>query len=142
MLSTGMHPKVLSDPAYGLTFNDNYYEWNRPKTHKVVKGAWSKAVKEGNVLNTLRKMQGCSRQWYWQLLKAAGERAGIKGLCCNQSRHTFFVNLARLEYNPYDIAFKSATDFKTAYGFYMTGMGEGKSLPKEDKKFLKWLMEA
>ena len=142
MLSTGMHPKVLSDRSYGLTFNDNYYEWNRPKTYKVVRGGWSKAVKEGNIIATIKKMEGCGRQWYWELLKTAGLRIKLKGLCPNQLRHTYFVNLARLQYNPYDIAAKSATNFKTAYEFYMTGMGEGKGLSDTDKDFLKWLMEA
>jgi len=141
ILSTGMHPKVLSDKGYGLTFSDNYYEWNRPKTRKVVRGNWSRAVRESGVLTLIEKMRGCTRQWYWQMLKAAGSKIKLKGLCPNQLRHTFFVNLGRLERNPYDIKMKSATDFDTAYGYYMNGKDESGVLTSSDKEFLKWLME-
>lgn len=143
MLSTGMHPKVLSQTKkYGLTWDNTYYAWKRTKTMKPVQGAWSKAMRDGNTLQDLWEMKGHSRQWYHRVLRELGKEAGVAGLCPLQLRHTFFVNRARLGHNAYDIAHGAATGMEVIYNYYTIGMGEAKALKPEDREWLQWLIEA
>lgn len=143
MLSTGMHPKVLADPKYSFTYTNEYYAWKRPKTNREIRGGWSKAMRELDDLDgRLKKLKGCSRQYYHQVLKLLGQEGGIKGFCPLQARHTNLVNRARLGHNPFDIAMSTSTDLQTIYQYYMIGAGESKALGEADKTWLQWLVES
>jgi len=141
MLSTGMHPRVLSKKNLSLTWDKDYFSWKRPKTNKKLMGAWSKAMKEGDNLGHLGKLRGKTPQRLWQIIDELGEKCGSTGVCPLQLRHTHFVNRARLGHNAFDIAHGASTDLKTIYNFYTIGMGESKKLSQEDRQFLEWLME-
>jgi len=143
MLSTGMHPKVLAKPEkYHLEWNENYLTWHRPKTHKTITTAWSKAMKSlKNLDERMDRLVGSTRQYYHQMLSYLGREAGVKGFCPLQARHTNFVNRARLGHNAFDIAQGAATDLTTVYDYYTIGMGESKNLTKEEREWLQWLME-
>jgi integrase len=141
MLSTGMHPRVLSQVKYKLVWTEDYHSWNRPKTNNKIMGNWSKAMREGDNLGHLNKLRGKTPQRLWQIIDELGERCKVTGLCPLQLRHTYFVNRARLGHNAFDIAHGAATDLRTVYSFYTIGMGESKKLSQEDREFLEWLME-
>lgn len=141
MLSTGMHPRVLSQKSYNLTWDKDYYSWNRPKTLKKLRGSWSKAMKEGDNLGHLNKLRGRTPQRLWQIIDELGGKCGLTGVCPLQCRHTHFVNRARLGHNAFDIAHGASTDLNTIYDYYTIGMGESKKLSDEDRRFLEWLME-
>ena len=139
MISTGMHPLVLAEPQiHALAWNPNYAEWKRPKTSVQIHVNWSLAMKE--VLPYLGALKGCTRQWYWDIVKSAGKAGGISGLCPLQLRHTHFVNLARMGYSESDLRIESGTNQNTISHHYLTGLREIKRLTPEDKVFLEWLM--
>ena len=139
MLSTGMHPRVLSNDKCNLTWDKSQYAYNRPKTKREVMGAWSVALKEENLdqLKALRR----TRQSLWQMVKEEGEKVGISGLCPVQLRHTYFVNRARLKHDAFSIAESAGTDLHTVYKYYTIGISESKALSDSDIEFLAWLME-
>jgi integrase len=141
MLSTGMHPRVLSQKKFNLTWTEDYFSWNRPKTNKKLRGSWSKAMKEGDNLGHLGKLRGKTPQRLWQIIDELGEKCKISGVCPLQLRHTYFVNLARLGHDAFTIAHGAATDLKTIYDYYTMGMSQMKALSEEDREWLKWLME-
>lgn len=141
MLSTGMHPRVLSKSKFKLTWNQDYYSWNRPKTMNKVRGNWSKAMRDGDLYAELNKLRNRTPQRLWQIIDDLGDSIKVTGLCPLQLRHTYFVNRARLGHNAFDIAHGAATDLKTVYSFYTIGMGESKKLSQDDREFLEWLME-
>ena len=93
-------------------------------------------MREDDALSELVKLRGLTPQRLWQIIEGLGQKVGIKGLCPLQLRHTHFVNRARLGHNPFDIAHGAATDLQTVYTYYTIGMGESKSLSKEDRAFL------
>jgi len=139
LLSTGMHPDVLANKGCVLEWTETYVAWKRPKTYKAIQFPWSKLMKPRTV--EIKPIKDKSRQWYWQLVRDAGRKVGISGLCPLQCRHTYFVNRARLGHNAYDIAHSSGTDMETVYNHYTTGMSESKNLEPEDRAFLEQLME-
>ncbi len=141
MLSTGMHPRVLSNKNCKLDWTEEYFSWNRPKTHNKLRGSWSKAMKEGDNLGHLGKLRGKTPQRYWQIIDDLGEECGITGLCPLQLRHTYFVNLARLGHDAFSIAHGAATDLKTIFDYYTMGMNQMAKLTDEEREWLKWLME-
>jgi len=141
MLSTGMHPRVLSQKTYNLIWDENYYSWNRPKTYNKLRGAWSKAMRQGQTLGIVNKLRGRTPQRLWQIIDGLGDRCNVSGLCPLQLRHTHFVNRARLGHNAFEIAHGAATDLKTVYSYYTIGMGEMKRLTDVEKEWLQWLME-
>ena len=145
-LSTGAHPMVLANVKCGFTWSQDYYEWHRPKTHKVITSSWSRAMRESGILQyfDVNRKRGTLLEkdvsTYRKLLERIGQRVGIK-LNCLKCRHTSFVNEARLQHNAFDIAMKANTNLQTVYRYYMIGMGESKALSPDDKEFLQWLME-
>ena len=145
-LSTGAHPSVLTDEdkEYRLDLtDDNYYSWNRPKTHREVQGRYPKCLQDKELRKTLnsKHTKGKDPTRYWQIIKKLGEDVGIKGVCPVQLRHTYFVNRGRLGHHIWDIAHGAATSVETISQYYTIGMGESKKLSKEDRGFLEWLME-
>jgi len=110
MLSTGMHPKVLSRKDYGFTWTPDYYSWKRPKTRRTVTGVWSRAVRQEKVTNWL-----VPRKLLYKDVSTYRKRLGalMPGLCPLQLRHTYFVNRARLGHNAFDIAHGAATSLRT-----------------------------
>jgi len=142
MLSTGIHPKVLAHKRYGLEWDKRYYRWLRVKTMNEVMGAWSKAMRENGVLSGLVKLRGLTPQRLWQIVEGLGQKVKIKGLCPLQLRHTSFVNRARLKHDVFSISQGAGTDLTTVANYYMIGLNESKSMSKEDRTFLRWLMEA
>jgi len=142
ILSTGMHPCVFERPdQYGITWNDKYYTWVRPKNNKAIQGNWSKAMQEPGILDILKTKMKRSREWYFMIVRDRGKEVGIKGLCPLQLRHAYFVNRARLGHNAFDISHGAGTGMDVIYKHYTIGMGESKSLSQEDRGFLEWLME-
>ena len=141
MLSTGAHPSVLTDRKYKLQWTDKYYSWNRPKSHRKVRGAWSRAMKEMTMYVELRKIRSKTSGYYWELINAIGKEIGIRGVCPLQLRHTYFVNRARLGHHPFDISHGAGTHLKTVHDYYALGMGESKTLSTTDREYLSWLME-
>ena len=141
MISTGAHPVVLTDRKYKLDWTEKYYSWNRPKSHRKIRGAWSRAMCEGDLLKELRKVRSKTPGYYWALISLIGLDIGIKGVCPLQLRHTYFVNRARLGHNPFDISHGAGTSLETVHDYYTIGMGESKAMPDEDREYLSWLME-
>jgi len=141
VISTGAHPSVLTDRQYKLDWNDKYYSWNRPKTHRKIRGAWSRAMREDSLFKELRKLRSKTPGYCWELINSIGKSIGIKGICPLQLRHTYFVNRARLGHNPFDISHGAGTSLQTVHDYYTIGMGESKAIPKQDRDYLSWLME-
>ena len=141
VISTGAHPSVLTDRQYKLDWNDKYYSWNRPKTHRKIRGAWSRAMREDSLFKELRKLRSKTPGYCWELISSIGKSIGIKGICPLQLRHTYFVNRARLGHNPFDISHGAGTSLQTVHDYYTIGMGESKAIPKQDRDYLSWLME-
>jgi len=143
ILSTGMHPAVLSHPRrYSLTASEDYYSYKRPKTFRPVHGAWSETVRALEPVKALPPNLGRSVQMYGRYVSDLAHASGIAwwvGPRC--LRHTYFVNRARLNHNPYDISHSSATSMDVIYSYYTVGMGESKRLPKEQISWLRKLME-
>lgn len=142
ILSTGMHPKILSKNAYKLEWGPNYYTFLRTKTFKRLHGSWSPAMKErhGILIEGVYRIKNRTPQRYWQLLKELGRECKISGLCPLQCRKTYFVNRARQGVNAYDIAQAAQTSMSTIYHHYMKGSTERKRLSEDDKEWLDWLM--
>jgi hypothetical protein len=141
-LSTGMHPKVLSEPKrYGLTWDQNFVSWSRTKNLKTCTFGWSKAMKTPGMLDELWALKGKTRQWYFILMKNLGKANGVPSLCPLQLRHNYFINRGRIGHNVMDISHSSGTGLDVIYNHYTVGMNDGKSLTDEDKKWLQWLME-
>ena len=147
MLSTGMHPAILSDKnskgrrgTYQLQWSDDYYMFLRTKTLKKIRGAWSPAMKEPLMLENLYRCRRRTPQRYWQMLNELGKECKISGLCPLQLRHTYFVNRARLGVNAWNISQGAKTSIDTINDFYMLGSNEMKQLSDEDTTWLKWLM--
>lgn len=102
---TGMHVSILVDPEkYNLHIEDGLFiVWNRTKkegkeAHTLI--PINKTYITFNVekfINDLKKRRRKnSRQYFYNLVKDVGERAGIKNLSPMSLRHTFAVSLLDL----------------------------------------------
>jgi len=143
ILSTGMHPAVLSKEKYNFTFTNDYYQWIRTKKKKnnIVRGSWSKMMREKGILEAVEELRGKSRQWYWIILSGLGYRVKIGSLGPLRLRHTNFVNSARIGRDAFTISAMAATDLPTIQQYYTIGIQEMGILSDSDKAWLKELME-
>lgn len=143
ILSTGIHPAVLSKPnRFSLQFDDTYYSYKRPKSLHPVSGAWSTAMRENDILLSLRGYLGRSTRYYQSWLEVQGKRANAaQRLGPLQLRHTYFVNKARLGTDAFTIAHASGTSIRTIMRHYTVGMAESKRLTDDERRFLEWLMD-
>jgi len=139
-LSKGIHPICLSKPRkYELDWNDTQVSWKRSKTRKLITSSWGKLIKHD--LKALRGVIGLTKQRYWQIVKKAGEQAGIHNLCPLKLRYTYFCNRGRIGHHPYDISVSSGTSMSTVENYYIVGKEEMKGLNDEEITFLKDLIE-
>jgi integrase len=143
MLSTGIHPAVLSKPKYEFSYDDNYYQWKRTKKTKnnIVRGAWSSRMRDKAILSSLEGLRGLTVRGYYFLIANAGKRAKITPLGPLRLRHTHFVNGARLGHDAFSISSTAATDLTTIQQYYTIGISEMASLSDSDRTWLKELME-
>jgi hypothetical protein len=140
-LSTGMHPKILSEPdRYGLTWTNDYFSWNRVKSRRQVQGAWSKAMREGQNLGYVKKLLGKDVSTYRKAIGGYCEPMKVK-MNMLTGRHTNFCNRARLGQDPFSIAHATGTSLKVIMQYYTIGVGEMGTLAEDDRAFLKWLCE-
>jgi hypothetical protein len=150
ILSTGMHPCVISQPLkYLYTADGHYYSYRRAKTRKPITGSWSSMLADhgpdGLTLAAwlMEHKSGRTTRWYNHVTALAGEAAGILGrLGPLRLRHTHFVDLARLGYDPYTIAHRTGTSPDTIWSYYSVGMAEMKRLTEHERTWLDWLLEA
>ncbi len=86
---TGMHISVLcvADKSY---IKGNYLKWYRPKTSKLVRIPIHPLIKPF-IKEYLDSDRFRYRQYYNNLIKKIGGKAGIKGLSPMNFRHTFGV---------------------------------------------------
>jgi hypothetical protein len=143
ILSTGMHPAVISRPGqYQLQFNQDYYSYKRPKSYAPVAGHWSRAMRNPRLLLQLQRSLSKSCRSYSDQLARHGVRAGLpQRLGALQLRHNYFKNRAVLGMHPFDIAHGAGTSLKTIMRHYTVGMGERQLLTDDDMTWLRWLME-
>lgn len=143
MLSTGMHPAVISRPGqYQLQFNIDYFSFKRPKSFAPVAGHWSRAMRNPRLLQQLSKSLGKSCRSYSEQLARHGVRCDLpQRLGALQLRHNYFKNRAILGVHPFDIAHGASTSLKTIMRHYTVGMGERSTVSEEDLLWLRWLME-
>lgn len=143
MLSTGVHPAVLSNPKYDFSYDDNYYQWKRTKKTKnnIVRGVWSQRMRDKAILSALESLRGLTVRGYYFLVRSAGNRAKITPLGPLRLRHTHFVNGARLGHDAFSISATAATDLTTIQQYYTIGIQEMSSLSDSDRSWLKELME-
>ena len=150
ILSTGMHPCVLADPTkYLFTQDKHYFSYKRAKNKKPIMGSWSHMLSDrGSDDESLAEWvmgqkSRKSTRWYNHVIALAGESAGIIGrLGPLRLRHTHFVDLARLGYDPYTIAHRTGTHPDTIFSYYTIGMNESKRLTDHERTLLDWIMEA
>jgi integrase/recombinase XerD len=88
---TGMHISVLckADKSY---VKENYIQWYRPKTGKLVRIPIHPKIKPF-IKKYLSNRKYNYRQYYNRIIREIGDRAGIKGLSPMTFRHTFGVSL-------------------------------------------------
>jgi hypothetical protein len=141
-LSTGLHPKVLARPEHhGLTWTNEYYSWNRPKTKRQVQGAWSKAMREGQNLNLMKKWLNRDVSTYRKALDGYCEPRRVAKMNMLRGRHTSFCNQARMGRDPMSIASSTGTSLNVILQYYTIGIHEGPTLSEDDRKFLRWLID-
>ena len=113
LMFTGAHPSVLANRARSLPHleadgDERWISWLRPKktgadavTRVPVAMELQPWVQEffDSELPTLPTW----RQFYWQLCRAVGKKAGIPGLSPMTLRHTFGVYLDELGMSPSEI---------------------------------------
>lgn len=97
---TGMHVATLVKPTqYGLRVEEGHIVWNRTKktgkvAHTSIKINKNIEFDVQDFINDLKKRRSsCSRQYFYELVKDVGERAGVKDLSPMSFRHTFAVSL-------------------------------------------------
>lgn len=94
LLNTGMHISVLCNKKKSeLKYQDGYLSWRRPKTKRYLRLKVPKAVLPfiDNIINR----PNYSRQYYFQMIKDIGRKAGIPDLSPLTFRHTFGVNMLK-----------------------------------------------
>ncbi len=142
VLSTGVHPSVLSLPEeHAVELAECYWSWRRAKTAKPVVGAWSPWLLRTEAVPVIKALLGKSPQWLSGLIAAAGAHAGIPGrVAFNRLRHTYFVNLARLGVDPWTISNMAGTDLNPVGRYYTVGMMERRRLEPAQVEWLQLVM--
>jgi integrase len=143
LLSTGMHPVVLSKKKYEFSFTEDYYQWKRPKKlrNNIVRGTWSRMMRGKGILEAVESLRGLTTQGYWYLVNDAGNKAGISPVGPLRLRHSNLTNHARLNHDRYTTAAMAATSVDTIEQYYTIGINELGILTEQEKEWLKELME-
>jgi len=94
LVNTGMHISVLVDKKKSeLRYENGHISWRRPKTRKYVRIRAAKVIQP--FIDEILAMPKYSRQYYFNLLKDIGKRAGVPDLSPLTLRHTFGVNMLK-----------------------------------------------
>ncbi len=143
ILSTGMHPSVLSRPDdFALDITPDYYSYMRPKTLKPVSHPWSRLMASTDGWLTIKDLLGSHRSWYHAECARIGSEAGIPfKVGPNMLRHEMFSNLARIGYDPFTISHRAGTSLDTIGRYYTVGMADAKRLTPTELAFLQELMD-
>lgn len=142
VLSTGIHPVVLSEPeTRGLYLGPTSYSWRRPKSRAQVCGPWSWFMvqpRDGfTAVDVVASNLYASPQWYGQVMALAGKEAGIHGRVAPlRCRRTHFFNLAVLGLDPWSISQSSGTSMATIGKFYLAGKRSQIALQPPELAFL------
>jgi integrase len=107
---TGMHVSVLAEPdKYNLRIEDDEIKWDRPK--KTGKIAFTSIPISKNLdfdieeyIQDLRmRKRKKSRQYFYDLVKTLGEKAGLSNVSPMSFRHTIGVDMLNRGFDRYDV---------------------------------------
>ena len=107
---TGMHVSVLAEPnKYNLKVEDDEIKWDRPKKKGKVAFTSIPISKQLNFeiddfIKDLRNRQRRgSRQYFYELIREIGEKAGISNVSPMSLRHTIGVDMLNRGFDRYDV---------------------------------------